>query len=652
MAAPKSKFRLFVEQIAPPFHLKHWTEIRLVIYLLTDALVVATAFWSAFWLRLETFWPTALLPTIKLALPIFVVSNLAVFVAGGMYRQVWRYANFNSALVILRCVLAGVLLSAALCAFLLNPLSLPRSIYFLFALVEFLLLCAVKFSWRFWTAFQASLSDPKHKPRCLVYGAGKAGSLLIRHAVSNPNFPYKVVGFIDDDRGKRKRVLHGLKILGVGQELTDITKRYRIEMVILAMHSASGKVIQRIVSQCHEAGIKPLIMPDMATSLGESIFQPRSVDVQDLMRRAPKNMDAQVVKHFFSGTTVLVTGAGGSIGSEICRQVIRYAPKCLVLVDSSEYNLYKIELELSEVSDKKIELVAILGSTTDAARMNRLFENYLPDYVLHAAAYKHVPLLETNPTTAILNNVEGTRVVALASLRFGAKRFLLISTDKAVRPLSTMGKSKRWCEMLIQSLSAIHPGKTGFCAVRFGNVLGSSGSVVPRFIRQIREGGPVTITHPDMARYFMLTSEAVGLVLQSIARSRGGEIFVLNMGKQVKILDLAKQLIKLSGKEPGKDIDIIFTGTRPGEKLHEELIIESTEQTVLTEDIFIARTTQLNTDEILSDIEHLIEAAKNQNTAAMRTLLDKAAVTPEHFKTFPPKQPLSTALTGSPTAIH
>jgi FlaA1/EpsC-like NDP-sugar epimerase len=354
--------------------------------------------------------------------------------------------------------------------------------------------------------------------------------------------------------------------------------------------------------------------------MAEKIPDPRPVHIQDLLRRSPKSVQKEVIKDFFQSRTVLVTGAGGSIGSEICRQILETNPGVLLLLESSEYNLYKIQRELEE-KKTSIPIIGIMGNVTDEAFIDHVFLNHRPDYVLHAAAYKHVPLVESNPLSGILNNIEGTKIVANACIRYHVRNFLLVSTDKAVRPTNVMGMTKRACEILVQSLHQLHGHGCRFSAVRFGNVLGSSGSVIPLFMDQIKKGGPVTVTDPEMTRYFMLISEAVGLVLQSAVKSRGGEIFVLDMGDPVNILEMAKQLIRLAGKEPGQDIDIVITGLRPGEKIFEELIIEGAERHELHEDIYIARPENFSGTLALEMIDNLLVYAKGYKTQEALVIL-------------------------------
>lgn len=613
MPAPLSQFDVIMERtssIRPPFHLSYWRRIRFGLLFSIDLVVLVFCYWAAFLLRLDGV-PTEYVRIFFVSLSISVACQIFGFAVSGLYRQVWRYANFSSAILICRSVVLGTLLGIAANFIFARDFMPPRSIPIIFGLLATVLITFTKFSWRAYSNLQISLRRNK-KERCLIYGAGSGGDLLAKHIAANPNFPYHAIGYIDDDKNKVGRLLNGLRILGSGDDLLDLCELHGTKTVLLAMHSPPGKVMRAIVEKCRAAGVKPLVMPDIAKSLNDETYRPRAVDIKDLLRRSPKSIDHAKVHSFFANKCVLITGAGGSIGSEICRQVKDCEPSKIVLLDSSEFNLYTIERELRDNGNcNNLEIVAVLGSAACKTTVENLFSKHRPHYVLHAAAYKHVPLVEENPIEGVLNNIVGTRVVADAAIKHRVEKFLLISTDKAVRPTNVMGATKRCCEILIQSLHFGAPAKlTSFSAVRFGNVLGSSGSVVPRFLQQIDNGGPVTVTHPEVTRFFMLISEAVGLVLQSIASSTGGEIFVLNMGDPVKIVDMARDLIELSGKEAGKDIDIEFTGLRPGEKLFEELILEDSEQHSIHDDVFVAIPQKIDPSEDLIQVESIVELAE------------------------------------------
>jgi len=620
-----------------PFQLPSWKWVRLALFVACDILVVSLSYLLAFVLRLDD-WSLGSYHQFALkSLPLVVAIHLVFFSVLGLYRQVWRYANIYTAVLVAKSVLLSTTLYVVISFFVDFDKMPPRSLPAIYCIVAVMALTMVRFSWRMLTQYRKSLLS-QGTNRCLIYGAGSAGELLARHIEANPKFPFHAVGFIDDDRNQQRRSIHGLKIVGTGQELTRLAKELEISTVLIALHNAPGAVVRSLVAKCQEASVRPLIMPDLATSLSDDVCQPRPIDVKDLLRRAPKAIERQLISEWFAGQSVLVTGAGGSIGSEICRQVVMFNPKRLIMLDVCEFNLYRIEMELRDLRLKEIELIAILGSVTEQRVVHRIMKMHQPTSVLHAAAYKHVPLVEHSPVEGIINNVVGTKVLVEASLALGVKNFLLVSTDKAVRPTNIMGASKRCCEIIVQAMQERSLGQCKFSAVRFGNVLGSSGSVIPRFIEQIQSGRPVTVTHPEMTRYFMLASEAVALVLQSISVANGGEIFVLNMGKPVKILDMAKQLIMLAGKVPGIDVEIIITGARPGEKLYEELILEGCEQKTTHDDVFIATPRHSRGQILLNEVKGLIEAAYKDDEAECRRILksiiDADSVTvPEPIRT-------------------
>ena len=604
----KLSVRIFLTllRINPPYHLKYWKMLRLLLLAALDAGLVYIGFFAALFLRVDSFWHGDYVATIQQYLPVLFFTHVPVFLFCGMYRQVWRYANLNSVFIITRAVFLASLISTATYYLSMNS-NMPRSVFILHGLMSFLLIATSRFFWRSWTAAQSKFYG-KNRPRCLIYGAGAAGTLLAQHIDSSPNFPFKAVGFIDDDPNKQGRQLHGLRIYGNLATLKEISQKKGVSTIIIALHSAPGKVVRNIVGSCQELNLKTLIMPDISTGLMENVFQPRPVAIKDLLKRPDIHLDTPMVKEFVAGKAILVTGAGGSIGSEICRQIHKLNPAHLIMVDSTEYNLFAIHTELGDVESRDVQLTPVLGSVTNEALVKSTLAKHKPSIILHAAAYKHVPLLESNANASIVNNLQGTLTMARAAIEFETKKFVLISSDKAVNPTSVMGTTKRCCELLVNCLSS-QTEKTKFCTVRFGNVLGSSGSVVPRFLTQIRKGGPITVTHPEVTRYFMLTSEAVGLVLQSAATSKGGEIFILDMGSPINILEMAKQLISLSGKNPGRDIEIEITGLRPGEKLFEELIIKGAEHHTLLKGVYLAKPQPIDSFSTISEIENIIAEA-------------------------------------------
>ncbi len=605
----------------PPFHIKRWRLFRFGVLTGLDVLCVAISYYFSFVLRLDAFFHPEYVSTFAITTPIFVALHLVLFNLMGMYRQMWRYANINSAFIIIRSV--GIASAVMLIStwYLRGELSFPRSVPIIHFMLCSLLLVINRFSWRLVSEYRLKFRSA-NKDRCLIYGAGAAADLLARNAALNPKFDMNIIGFVDDDTNKVGRFIQGKKVLGTGDQLGALCALKAVRKVVIALPSASGKVIRGIVEKCRDIGVEPLIMPEFSSALGTQIIRPRAVNIADLLRRSPKDVSADDLKRTIKGTTVLVTGGGGSIGSELCRQILTHEPNRLIILDSSEYNLYRLGAELDDhqlVTETSV--VYRLGSILDQRILQQLFNEFKPDHVFHAAAYKHVPLVEANPCQGIINNVLGTRNLLRQSIESDVASFVLISSDKAVNPTNVMGMTKRVCELILLCAHHHFGTRLKFSAVRFGNVLGSSGSVIPRFIEQIEEGGPVTVTHPDVTRYFMLTSEAVSLVLQASSLAKGGDIFVLNMGESVRIYDMACELIRLSGKEPGVDIDIEFVGLRPGEKLFEELILEGTESATTHNDIFVATSATLPTSEIAEKIDRLLEFAEQGNASSSIAIL-------------------------------
>ncbi|HEX40676.1 MAG TPA: polysaccharide biosynthesis protein, partial [Phycisphaerales bacterium] len=450
--------------------------------------------------------------------------------------------------------------------------------------------------------------------RLLIVGAGNAGEALLREIHRMPVAEYEVVGFIDDDPAKRGTLIHGLPVLGTVGQLPDICEARNIEEIAIAMPSATHQQRRRVIQVFDEGtNIRFRTVPSI-TDIASGrlrVSQIRDVGINDLLGREVVQLDEDMIEAFLKDKVILVTGAGGSIGSEMCRQVCKYGPRNLVLVEQAENPLFYIERELRR-QFSSVNLAAVICDITDSVRVGQVFETYRPQVVIHAAAHKHVPLMELNPGEAVKNNILGTKTVADAAAEFGSTNFVMISTDKAVNPTSIMGSSKRIAEMYIQNLSMT--SRTQYVTVRFGNVLGSDGSVVPIFKKQIAEGGPLTVTHPEMKRYFMTIPEASQLVLQAATMGKGGEIFVLDMGEPVKIVDLAKELITLSGFRPGEDIEIVFTGPRPGEKLFEELSIEGEDmQRTHHPKISVWKNIPMDREGLLAGIEDILRAAHTQD---------------------------------------
>ena len=440
-------------------------------------------------------------------------------------------------------------------------------------------------------------------------GAGTSGAVILKEMNTSRYIHGRVVCFADDDKNKVGKLLNGVPIAGSREDIPELVKEYRVDDIYIAIPSASAKDRKNIIEICRKTGCNIKTLPGIYQLInGEvNISKLRNVEIEDLLGREPIRVNLDEIMGYVTGKVVLVTGGGGSIGSELCRQIASHNPKQLIIFDIYENTTYSIQLELKE-KYPELDLVVLIGSVRNTHRIESVFEQYHPDIVYHAAAHKHVPLMEDSPNEAIKNNVFGTYKTARAADKYGAKRFVLISTDKAVNPTNIMGASKRMCEMVIQMMNA--RSKTDFVAVRFGNVLGSNGSVIPLFKRQIEQGGPVTVTHPDIIRYFMTIPEAVSLVLQAGAYAKGGEIFVLDMGEPVKILDLAKNLIQLSGYTPDVDIPIVFTGLRPGEKLYEELLMsEEGMQDTPNKLIHIGKPIDFDMEAFEGQLQHLYEVA-------------------------------------------
>ena len=460
------------------------------------------------------------------------------------------------------------------------------------------------------------VSNTKHdeRPNVLIVGAGSAGTMILREIQSTDKINYRAIGFLDDEPAKMGSRILGVSVLGTTDEVDEIVRKHDVKLIIIAIPSASAKVIKEISAKCVNAKCEVKTLPGLYQFVdGQiSVSKLRNVDVNDLLGRDPVHTNLDEVAGYIENKVVLVTGGGGSIGSELCRQIANHNPKQLIILDIYENNAYDIEQELKRKMPN-LNLLTLIASIRDSKKMDNVFSTYRPNIVFHAAAHKHVPLMETSPNEAVKNNVIGTYKVVRAADKYGVEKFVQISTDKAVNPTNIMGATKRICEMIIQAYAK--RSKTCFAAVRFGNVLGSNGSVIPLFKKQIEEGGPVTLTHPDIIRYFMTIPEAVSLVLQAGACANGGEIFVLDMGEQVKIYDLAVNLIKLSGYEPFKDIDIKITGLRPGEKLYEErLMAEEGLTKTANNKISIGKPLDIDEDKLFATLDKLyIEAYKENN---------------------------------------
>ena len=537
-----------------------------------DLMMVPVAWLLAYWLRFNLGEiPDPYLRWALTALPLVVLIQAAVFWAFGLYRGVWRFASMPDLTRITKAVLVGTtLIFFALFAF--NRMQgVPRSLPVLYVVLQMLLLAGPRLLYRRLKDHRLSLRDGQ---RVLVVGAGRAGEMLVRDMLRDPHPAYSPVGFVDDKLRRHGGELHGIQVRGSTEEIPELAERLAVDLILLAIPSASATQMQRLVHLCEQAGKPIRTVPQLQNLMAGqvSISQVRPVSIEDLLGRNPVQLDWDGIRRSLADRVVLVTGGGGSIGAELCRQIAGSEPGRLLVADNCEYNLYRVDMEL-RATYPGVEIECRLLDITDAAAVQGLFQRARPQVVFHAAAYKHVPLLEHQVRAAIRNNVLGTQVLAQAAHGFACEEFVLISTDKAVHPTNIMGTTKRVAEILCQGIGEY--SQTRFETVRFGNVLGSAGSVVPLFQSQIERGGPVTVTHPEIKRFFMTIPEACQLIMQAAAIGRGGEIFVLDMGEPVKIAYLADQMIRLSGKRPGEDIAIEYVGLRPGEKLYEELFYES-----------------------------------------------------------------------------
>ena len=539
---------------------------------LLDALLINVALWGALALRFDFSIPFNLRANYWAIAVYITLIRLSLLTIFGVYRGVWRYIGLNDLVAILKAVTLGSLIVAASSMFLGRGLGYPRSVIIIEGLGDIMLVGGLRLALRLVNQrIKTTKTKGIIRKRILIVGAGDAGEMVIRQMISHPEYGYLPVGFIDDDSGKKGKVIHGIPILGERRDIDLLASEKKIEEIIIAIPSAQGSVVRQVVEECHLANLKFKIVPGIKEIIeGDvNITQIREIELDDLLRRPSININLDEIAGYLTGKTVLITGAGGSIGSELCRQIASHKPGKLLILGKGENSIYEITIEITE-KFKKLDIETIICDVSDVSRVDNIFARYKPQVVFHAAAHKHVPMMEHNPGEAVKNNIFGTKAVAEAALKHRAERFVLISTDKAVNPTSVMGATKRISEKVIMAL--VDRGRTKFMAVRFGNVLGSRGSVVPLFKKQIAAGGPVTVTHPDMERYFMTIPEAVQLVIQAGAMGQGGEVFVLDMGKPVKIVDLARDMIKLSGFDPDQDIKIEFTGLRPGEKLYEELL--------------------------------------------------------------------------------
>lgn len=599
---------------------------------LTDIIIVPVSILGAYILRLELFeifdtYLYSLLWMIGLAL----VIKPGVYYLFGLYRRMWVYASIPEIkLIFFAVTTASVLVSVPMYFFLYGNVfyAFPRSVLVIDWILSLLLVGGQRFSFRIFSEnLRRSIDSEKGGAvkQILVIGAGDAGAMVVKELQRNPQLAMKPIGFLDDNPEKKGQIIHGIPVFGEVKSLPKVLSFHRVDEVIIAIPSAPGKAIREITNLCRKREIPYRTMPGLYELLGGTvgISRLREVDIADLLRRQPAHTNDEQVGFILKDKVVLVTGAGGSIGSELCRQIARWEPKTLVMLGHGENAVFEAYLEINE-QFPNLDIQIVIADVRDHARIKRIFEEKRPTVVFHAAAHKHVPLMESNVDECVLNNIGGTKNLLAVSLLTGVERFVLISTDKAIRPANVMGATKRLAEMMVID-AAKRSGKP-YTVVRFGNVLGSRGSVVPLFKRQIAKGGPVTVTHPDMKRYFMTIPEAVYLVLQTAGMGKGGETFILNMGEQVRIVDLAEDLIRLSGLEPERDIDIVFTGVREGEKLSEDLWNDGRKfgKTDHPDVFFEEGQDQLTGNELQNVVERVLSMAHEGRKDEVLSLLDSA----------------------------
>ncbi|MFJ6973136.1 MAG: polysaccharide biosynthesis protein [Ligilactobacillus ruminis] len=634
---------------------EHWKLISLylVIY---DIFAVNVSYLAALFFRFDmhisSIPPEYLHAFIKFA-PIYTIFSLFVFHILRLYNSLWQFASFDELNRIIISSIFTTLFQAAFMTILM--IQMPISYYVFGAFFQFAMIVGIRFSYRYIKLERnRRYNNQAAVHNVMIIGAGAAGKTILREMRNSQGMSGKACCVIDDNPNKWDRTMEGVPVVGGRDSIMNAVKTYNIDRIMFAIPSASNEDKRDILNICKETKCELKSLPGIyQLANGEvSLSKMKAVNVEDLLGRDPIKVDMAEVFRQLTGKTILVTGGGGSIGSELCRQIAAHNPKQLIIFDIYENNAYAIQQELVRKYGDKLNLVTLIGSVRDSRRLDMIFDKYRPDIVYHAAAHKHVPLMEASPNEAIKNNVIGTYKTAYMALKYGVEKFVLISTDKAVNPTNIMGASKRLCEMVIQSMERISENdnfdslpllhdhkkdglkeekpkatKTKFVAVRFGNVLGSNGSVIPLFKKQIAEGGPVTVTHPDIIRYFMTISEAVSLVLQAGTYAKGGEIFVLDMGSPVKIDTLARNLIKLSGHEPDVDIQVVYTGLRSGEKLYEEkLMKEEGLKKTKNELIFIGQPIPFDMDNFFKDLEDLSQASY-QNSESIVSMVEKVVST-------------------------
>ena len=603
--------------------------IRRIFLVSFDVISIIIAAYGSLLLRFNGPIESQYLHRVNILIGSMILIGLAIFITFRLYHSLWQFASIIELKNIIFASIMSAIANILICELTGNPL--PRSCYFIYFLLLVLMVGGSRFIYRFIRLYAArhnirGRKEQRPLEKVMIIGAGVAGEKVYKEILGSKSIYKEVICFIDDEPSKWNRTIHGVSIYGGRDKIIEAVNKYKIEEIMVAMPSASKRDLIDIFNICKETKCKLKKLPGIYQFINEDVHisDLKEVEIQDLLGRDPIKVNLADIMGYVTDKVVMVTGGGGSIGSELCRQIAANKPKQLIIVDIYENNAYDIQLELKH-NYPELNLETLIASVRNEVKVNKLFEIYHPDIVYHAAAHKHVPLMEDSPNEAIKNNVFGTLNVARAADKYNAQKFILISTDKAVNPTNVMGATKRLCEMIVQTYNK--RSQTEYVAVRFGNVLGSNGSVIPIFKRQIKEGGPVTVTHPDIIRYFMTIPEAVSLVLQAGAYAKGGEIFILDMGEPVRIADMAKNLIKLSGYEPDVDIKIEYTGLRPGEKLYEELLMkEEGLQDTPNHVIHIGKPIEMNEDTFVERLINLKEAAYGE-TDDIRSLIKELVPT-------------------------
>lgn len=609
-----------------------------------DSFLITVSWIGSFLLRYNFVIPSERMSFIFPMVPLVLIVKLIIFYCYHLYRGMWRYTSIDDLISIIKASGISFLLLFFISMFIKDGTAVEQSIFIIDGILTILFISGFRLSIRMFFTYAASHPNrpiasyffpynevnPKDSKNLIIIGAGDCAEKIFREIRDNPRLNYHVVGFVDDDPEKIGKYIHGVPVVGKTDILKELVSKTKAEEILIAIPSATSKQMRQIVERCKETGIPYKTVPGMGELIEKkvSIKRIRDVDYTDLLGREVVRLQSKQIGSYIQGSKILVTGAGGSIGSELCRQICKFKPSRLILYERAESPLYDIEMELKN-DFPGIQIIPLLADICNLNMLHAAFDKYSPQVIFHAAAYKHVPMLEIYPWQAVMNNIIGTRNVVNMANEYSVERFVFVSTDKAVNPTNVMGTSKRIAEMLIQSQNGCGLSKTRFLTVRFGNVVGSAGSVIPLFKKQIEKGGPITVTHPEVTRYFMTIPEACQLILQAASMGNGGEIFILDMGQPIKILDMAKDLIRFSGLEPEIDIPIQIIGLRPGEKLVEELIT-SGEGILPTnhEKIMVLRGLSCNPSLLNGNIDRLAQLAQEQNGTEIRKLFKK--IVPEY----------------------